>query len=170
MNKRSNFYFSIVLTFLYRKFMDENTHIFFCDMFVNLLLRLLFFYPCKRLLSSLFVVVWRHSFSHSLIHSSFCSFLLICLCWSGLFINLFVDQPMISAFATILPALYNEQSLLFFRYNEASAEARRERQGRQPEKKTDSGLSNLASSVTRVVIMRVSHVLLDVPRKKRDCS
>ena len=138
MNKRSNFYFSIVLTFLYRKFMDENTHIFVRGMFVNLLLRLMFFYPCKRLLSSLFVVVWRHSFSHSLIHSSFCSFLLICLSWFGLFINLLVDQTMISAFATILPALYSEQSLLFFRHNEGSAHAR-ERRAAKPRDAKDEG-------------------------------
>ena len=86
----------------------------------------MFSYPCKRLLSSLFVLLWRHSFRHSPTHSSFCSFLLICLSWFGLFINLLVDQTMISAFATILPALYSE-SLLFFRFCEVSAHAREHR-------------------------------------------
>ena len=136
----------------------------------------MFFYPCKRLLSSLFVLVWRHSFRHSPTHSSFCSFLLICLSWFGLFINLLVDQTMISAFATILPALYSEQSLLFFRVCEVSARARAsersEKRGRRPEKKKRvaspfSCLSHLVPSVTRVVIC-VSCAFCSTHQQKRE--
>ena len=137
----------------------------------------MFFYPCKRLLSSFFVLVWRHSFRHSPTHSSFCSFLLICLSWFGLFINLLADQTMISAFATILPALYSEQvspslQILWGECTRARASERSEKRGRRPEKKKRvaspfSCLSHLVPSVTRVVIC-VSCAFCSTHQQKRE--
>ena len=85
-----------------------------------------------------------------------------------------------SAVATIVPALYNEQSVFFFRFIEGSARARasvgrrsREtrktraaaREGKESSVSFSMPLPSRAFSLARVYL-RVSRVLLDAARKK----
>ena len=56
-----------------------------------------------------------------------------------------------------------EQSLLFFRFSEGSA-SERERRAAKPREARNEGRSHARGH------LRISHVLLDGPRKKRDWS
>ena len=93
------------------------------------------------------------------------------------------NQKLLHPFRAVWSRTDCEQSLIFFRFSEGSAHARERRAakprvsrnvGGSPRRKKRvslfSYLSCLAPSVNLRGHLRVSRVLLDGPRKKRDCS
>ena len=65
-----------------------------------------------------------------------------------------------------------EQSLFFFRFSEGSARERERRAAKPQEARNEGGSLPLQSRAFSHAPghLRVSHVLLEGPRKKRDCS